>query len=96
MKFLFIEFGLCIKRLIELWTFVLTSHNWSKGECLIFESVCIICYVILTLFLSLPLVRMRKKARDHQFQNGGKRTLYVRIQRDLTKDYECNKPKTRS
>ena len=60
MKSLFIAIT-AFYRLIELWTFVLTSHNWSKGECLIFESVCIICYVILVLLLSLLLVRMRKR-----------------------------------
>ena len=35
---------------------------------LLFESDFIICFVILTLLLSLPVVRTRKEARDHQFQ----------------------------
>ena len=42
---------------------------------MIFESVCIICYVTLTLLLSLPLVCMPKKVHDHQLQNGGTRTF---------------------
>ena len=43
-------------------------NNEGRRNCLIFESVCIIRYVILTLLLSLPIVRMRKKAHDHQLQ----------------------------